>query len=165
MELILSIYSPCRENYLLRNREMGEQGGGRVFNEIIGLLLMNWHAGVPKEFYHLIRTISDTISRSRGVEIKSFSIPILHSVEQYILNSLGTQFEPSITGRPGQPIWECTMCRFQDFLPARFYVKSILVILNLKNLPFWPYCSNDSFWHSEISQNWFHVKSEWQENG
>ena len=25
-------------------------------------------------------------------------------------------------------------------------------------------CWNGSFWPSEINQNWFHVKSEWQEN-
>ena len=26
-------------------------------------------------------------------------------------------------------------------------------------------CWNDSFWPSKISLNWFHVKSDWQENG
>ena len=72
-------------------------------------------------------------------------------------------------------------------------MKIILVILKFQKLPFWPFEDeqlrlrnfwevltflmwnfskiqriqnywNGSFWLSEISQNWFHVKSEWQKN-
>ena len=39
--------------------------------------------------------------------------------------------------RTGQPNWKHTMRKFQDFLPLRFYVKLILVILNLHILTFW----------------------------
>jgi len=83
---------------------------------------------------------------------------------------------------------------FRIFLLLRFYVKSFLVILRPKKLPFWLFeqlwilnfwrllyifkseifqkikilslqnDKNDSFWPSEISQIWFHIKSEWQEN-
>ena len=38
--------------------------------------------------------------------------------------------------RPGQPIWEYKMWNFQDFLPPRFNVKSILVILKPQKQPF-----------------------------
>ena len=36
-----------------------------------------------------------------------------------------------------------TQCGNKICLPLRFYVKSILVILNLKKLPFWPF---EQFW-------------------
>ena len=77
------------------------------------------------------------------------------------------------------------------FLPLRFYVKSILFILKLQTLPFWPYeqlwilnfwiffkyqmwnsqnINNQQppkllQWASEITKTLFHVKSKWQENG
>ena len=74
---------------------------------------------------------------------------------------------------------------------SRIFLKSILVILKLKKVTFWPYkqlwilnfwhfqvwnfpknqnskppnCQNDSLWLSKISQNWFHVKSDFREAG
>ena len=83
---------------------------------------------------------------------------------------------------------------FRIFLPLRFYVKSILVLVKPKKLLFEPFeqlwilnlwnffyffeceiilrykiqslqiAQDGSFWPSEISQNWIHVKSEWQGN-
>ena len=49
--------------------------------------------------------------------------------------------------RPGQPNWEYTMWKFRIFLPLRFYVKSVLVILKPQKLPFWPFFSTE-FWFS-----------------
>ena len=71
-------------------------------------------------------------------------------------------------------------------MPFRFYVKSVLVIFkhqncNIDNFGFRSFdifkseiftkikiqsvfkCYNGSFQLSEISQNWFHLKSEWQD--
>ena len=81
-----------------------------------------------------------------------------------------------------------TQCgNFRNFLPLRFYVKSNLVMLKPKKLPFWPFdqlwilnnfdifkceiflkieieslqnCWNGRFSLSETSQNWFQVKLE-----
>ena len=41
--------------------------------------------------------------------------------------------------RPGQPNWENTMWKLQDFSATRFYMKSILVILKPPKLPFSPF--------------------------
>ena len=96
---------------------------------------------------------------------------------------------------PGQPNWEYAMWKFQDisatqilfeiisghFEATKTAILTIWAALNFKSLGFFDvfkreifrkikiqilqYCSNGSFWPSEISQNWFHEKSEKQENG
>ena len=98
------------------------------------------------------------------------------------------------TYRPGQLNWEYTMWKFQNIFALRFYVKLTLIMLKAQKLPFWPFGQLWilKFWEfltfssvkfpknqnskppkwlkwqflpSDISQNWFHVKSEWwQEN-
>ena len=89
--------------------------------------------------------------------------------------------------------WIDKVWKFSTFLPLWFFVKSfwagyrrskpaISTIFESLNLDFWEFHTLEyqkikqnskiiaakmvmgSFWSSEISQNWFHIKSEWQKN-
>ena len=96
--------------------------------------------------------------------------------------------------RPGQPDWKYTMWKFQDnsaiqilreikfghFEPPKTSILTIWAALNFGFLGTFDIfkceifpkikiqslqnCYNCSFWPSEISQNWLHVKSECQRN-